>query len=683
MVAAMDNATPTDGGETGGLGALLEEAGSPYGADAVEALIAGVCAAPEGVEPERWMRLVAADPTPELAAALAAIKARIAAASDDGLGASTGHSGRLAGLRAELAKRELAGFVVQVGDEHHGEYVARRNERLAWISGFTGSAGFAAILHQEAAIFVDGRYTLQAEQQVNTRAWSRHHLIEEPASDWLAGHLAEGDRLGFDPWLHTPREAAKLKAACTKAGATLVALDDNPIDAIWSGQPPRPIGPVSAHGLEFAGKSSAEKRAELGAALATNAVDATVLSAPDSIAWLLNIRGADVPCTPLPLCFALLHASGDADLFIDPRKLLPGAAEALGAGVTRRTPDALGAALDGLGKAAKRVGLDPGSVPYWIATRLHEAGATLVEGDDPCQAPKARKNPVELAGATAAHERDGAALTRFLCWLDGAVANGGVSELDAIDRLAGFRAGGEHYRGPSFETISGAGEHGAIVHYRATPASDKPIGAGEIYLVDSGGQYLDGTTDVTRTVGFAEISSEQRTRFTLVLKGHIALATARFPKGTTGSQLDPLARQFLWREGLDFDHGTGHGVGSYLGVHEGPQRISKTASTVALEPGMIVSNEPGYYKTGAYGIRIENLVTVIEAEAPAGAEKPLLGFEILTLAPIDRKLVEPALLNAIERAWLDAYHARVRETLKPRLDEATARWLESATRPIA
>ncbi len=680
MVAAMANATKADA--TDDLDALLKAAGSRFGAGEIEALVAGVCAAPEGVEPDGWMRLVAPEPTPELAAALGAIKARIAAESDDGLGERTGHSGRLAALRAELAKRELAGFVMQVGDEHHGEYVAPRNERLAWISGFTGSAGFAAILAQEAAIFVDGRYTLQAEEQVNGKAFSRHHLIEEPASDWLAGHLAEGDALGFDPWLHTPREAARLEAACTKAGATLVALEDNPIDAIWNGQPPRPIGAVAAHDIAFAGQPSAEKRAGLGATLAKEATDTMVLSAPDSIAWLLNIRGADVPCSPLPLCFTLLHASGDADLFIDPRKLLPGTAETLGAEVTRYAPDALGAALNGLGKAAKRVGLDPGSVPSWIATRLRDAGATLVEGDDPCQAPKARKNAAEIAGTRAAHERDGAALTRFLCWLDGAVRNGGVSELDAIDQLASFRAGGEHYRGPSFETISGAGEHGAIVHYSATPESNKPIESGEIYLVDSGGQYLDGTTDVTRTVGFSAITPEQRMRFTLVLKGHIALATARFPKGTTGSQLDPLARQFLWQAGLDFDHGTGHGVGSYLGVHEGPQRISKMASTVAFEPGMIVSNEPGYYKTGAYGIRIENLVTVIEAEAPEGAEKPLLAFETLTLAPIDRKLVAPALLNPAERAWLDAYHARVRETLGPRLDEPTRRWLEAATQPI-
>ncbi len=681
MVAAMTKATEADA--TDGLSALLKAAGSPYGAGEIEALVAGVCAAPEGVEPDGWMRLVAPEPTPGLAAALGAIKARIVAGSDDGLGERTGHSARLAALRAELVKRELAGFVVQVGDEHHGEYVARRNERLTWISAFAGSAGFAAVLHQEAAIFVDGRYTLQAEQQVNTKAWSRHHLIEEPAADWLAGHLAKGSRLGFDPWLHTPREAARLEAACTKAGAELVALDDNPIDAIWDGQPPRPVGAVAAHDIAFSGQPSAEKRAELGATLTKDATDAMVLSAPDSIAWLLNIRGADVPCSPLPLCFALLHASGEADLFIDPRKLLPGTAEVLGNEVTLHAPDTLGAALDALGETAKRVGHDPGSAPSWIATRLRDAGATLVECDDPCQAPKARKNPAEIAGTKAAHERDGAALTRFLCWLDGAVRNGGVSELDAIDRLASYREGGEHYRGPSFETISGAGEHGAIVHYRATPESDKPIRADEVYLVDSGGQYLDGTTDVTRTVGFTTITPEQRVHFTLVLKGHIAMATTLFPKGTTGSQLDPMARQFLWQAGLDYDHGTGHGVGSYLGVHEGPQRISKMASTVAFEPGMIVSNEPGYYKTGAYGIRIENLVTVIEAEAPQGAEKPLLAFETLTLAPIDRKLIEPALLDPTERAWLNAYHARVHETLGSRLDDATARWLESATQPIA
>ncbi len=661
---------------------MLKEAGAALTVEGLRALVAGVAAAPDAEDAERWMGLVTAEPVPELAAALRALKDQIAAERDDGLEERAALPDRLAAFRAELTARELDGFVVQVGDEHQGEYVARRNERLAWLTGFTGSAGRAVILLDSAALFVDGRYTLQAKQQVDEAAFAHHHLIDDPIAGWLETTLSEGARLGFDPWLHSPRQAETLKAACSKAGAELVACEDNPIDAIWSGQPPRPLGSVEVHPPEFAGTSSAEKRAELGKALADAGADALVLTAPDSIAWLLNIRGNDVPCSPLPLGFAILEGSGAVALFIDPRKLLPGVVQALGNQVAIREPDALRDALDALGAAGKRVQLDPASAPAWIANRLDAAGAVRQDADDPCQLPKACKNAVELAGIRAAHVRDGAALTSFLGWLDGAVGDGGVSELDAVARLAGFRNGGENYRGPSFETISGAGEHGAIVHYRVTPASDRPIDAGGLYLVDSGGQYRDGTTDVTRTVAFATPADEPRRYFTLVLKGHIALACARFPDGTTGAQLDPLARAALWAAGLDFDHGTGHGVGSYLGVHEGPQRISKAGTRVALKPGMIVSNEPGYYKTGAYGIRIENLVAVIEAEAPAGAEKRLLGLETLTLAPIDRKLIDAGMLDDRERSWLDGYHARVGETLKPLLDTATARWLDAATRPI-
>ena len=434
------------------------------------------------------------------------------------------------------------------------------------------------------------------------------------------------------------------------------------------------------HELRFAGRAAADKRRALADKLAADGVDAVVLTAPDSIAWLLNIRGGDVPRTPLPLGFAILHRDAAVELFIDRRKLVPGLEGHLGNGVAVNPPDAFGAALDRLGAAKRRVLADPSGAAAWVFDRLAAAGAEAVRGDDPCALPKACKNPVELAGARAAHRRDGAAVTRFLAWL-GPAADGGLTEIAAAERLAVLRRGNELFRDFSFDSISGAGPNGAIVHYRVTPRTDRRLESGQLYLIDSGAQYLDGTTDITRTVAIGTPTAEMRDRFTRVLKGHIALATARFPKGTTGSQLDTLARTALWQAGLDYDHGTGHGVGSYLGVHEGPHRIAKVPNRVPLEVGMIVSNEPGYYKPGAYGIRIENLVTVVPAEVE-GAERPMLGFDTLTLAPIDRNLVEPALMTADEIAWLDSYHARVRETLTPLLDAGTAEWLAAATAPM-
>jgi Xaa-Pro aminopeptidase len=407
-----------------------------------------------------------------------------------------------------------------------------------------------------------------------------------------------------------------------------------------------------------------------------------VLTAPDSIAWLLNIRGSDVPHTPLPLGFGVLHRDETVGLFIDPRKLLPGVREHLGNAVTVTPPDGFGAALDRLGARRAKVLVDASQSSAWVLGRLADAGAELVRGADPCALPKACKNPVELDGTRAAHRRDGAALTRFMAWLAARLADGALKEIEASDRLEAFRREDARFRDLSFPTISGAGPNGAIVHYRASPATERPLEAGQLYLVDSGAQYLDGTTDVTRTIAIGQPSAEQRDRFTRVLKGHIALATARFPAGTTGSQLDTLARRPLWDAGLDFDHGTGHGVGSYLSVHEGPQRISKLPNTVALKPGMILSDEPGYYKTGGYGIRIENLVVVVPDQATQAPEREMLGFETLTLAPIDLTLVEPGLLSDSERAWLNAYHARVRDVIAPQVDVATARWLEQATRPI-
>jgi len=591
------------------------------------------------------------------------------------------HAERLAALRAELARRGLTGFVVPRADEHQGEYVPPRAERLAWLTGFDGSAGMAVVLADEAALFVDGRYTLQAGEQVDAEAFTVIHQAEISATDWIADHLPAGGRLGYDPWLHTLDGIARMAAAVERAGAALEACESNPLDAVWPDQPGPPLAPVVPHPLEFAGRSSADKRAEIGAALRKERHDAAVLTLPESIAWLLNVRGGDVPRTPLPLSFAIVHADGAVDWFVDPRKA-EGLDNHMDTEVRRHAPEDLGPMLDALGKRGAKVRVDPATAAAWVAQRLDGAGGTVARASDPCLLPKACKNQVELEGMRTAHRRDGVALTRFLAWLSRETPKGGLTELAAAARLEAFRREGEHYRDLSFDTISGAGPDGAIVHYRVTEASDRALEQGTLYLVDSGGQYLDGTTDVTRTVAIGEPTAEMRERFTRVLKGHIALATAVFPEGTSGSQLDALARAPLWQAGLDYDHGTGHGVGSYLSVHEGPQRISKLPNSVALRPGMVVSNEPGYYKAGAYGIRIENLITVVPVERPAGAERDLLGFETLTLAPIDLALVEPAMLTAAESAWLDRYHRRVRETVGPRLGDADRAWLDDATRAL-
>jgi Xaa-Pro aminopeptidase len=665
------------------LAALLREANSRYTPDSLRALIAGVLSAPEPIDPDAWMILVAPRPTPALAAQLRALKAQLASGYDDGLREGAWTKQRLSDFRAELARRGLDGFLLPRGDEHQGEYVSPRNERLAWLTGFTGSAGMTIVLSGRAAIFVDGRYTLQVRTQVDMTLFEARHLIEEPPADWLAAAATKGMKIGFDPWLHTEDGLARLKAGATKAGATLVAVDSNPVDAVWKGQPAAPLGPIVPHDVRYAGRSASDKRADIAQRIAADNFAAAVISAPDSIAWLLNIRGADVPHTPLPLAFAILHANGDVDLFVDDRKLVPGLNEHLGNRVQIVPPSGLGPALDKLGAQKARVLADAATSGAWITDRLARAGAEIIRAADPCALPKACKNAGELANTRTAHVRDGAALSKFLSWIAIEAPKGKLSEIDAADRLFEIRRTGENFRDTSFTTISGAGSNGAIVHYRATPSTNARIAPDMLYLVDSGAQYLDGTTDVTRTVAIGTADAEQRDRFTRVLKGHIALAMARFPKGTTGSQLDALARHALWQIGLDFDHGTGHGVGSYLSVHEGPHRISKVPNTVALQPGMIVSNEPGYYKTGAYGIRIENLVAVRELEPLPGAERPMLGFETLTLAPIDRALVEPKLLSDDELAWLNAYHARVRETLTPLVDPGTASWLAKATAPIA
>ncbi len=583
-------------------------------------------------------------------------------------------------LRAELDRRGLDGFAVPHADEYQSEYVPPCSERLAWLTGFTGSAGAAVILRDRAAFFTDGRYTLQAKAQVDGRAFELLHLVELPASTWIAANLPAGARLGYDPWLHTADGVATLTEAAERAGGRLVPVDGNPIDAVWRDRPAPPTAPIVPHPLAYAGTSAEEKRLAVADTLAKDKLDAAVLTAPDSIAWLLNVRGGDIPYTPLPLSFALLHADGRVSWFVDPRKLTDGLAAHLGNGVTVAPPEAFGPALDAL--RGKRVRLDHGNSPAWALDRLTAAGAMVTRGADPCQQPKACKNPVELAGTRAAHRRDGAALARFLHWLANAAPAGGLGEIAAADKLESFRRQGEHFRGLSFPTIAGAGPNGAIVHYRASPTSERKIEPGQLFLLDSGAQYLDGTTDVTRTIAIGPAGAEERRRFTRVLQGHIALAAARFPQGTTGSQLDVLARHALWGDGLDYDHGTGHGVGSFLGVHEGPQRISKVGNAQPLLPGMIVSDEPGYYKTGAYGIRIENLVAVTELGKAEGSDKPMLGFETLTLAPIDLALVEREIMSVAEIAWLNAYHARVRAEIAPLVEPEVAAWLAEATRAI-
>jgi Xaa-Pro aminopeptidase len=665
------------------IGKLLREAGSAYDAPALDALIEGVLAAPAEVGTS-WHMLVADPMPPELAEALEARRAAKAKGYRNGLATADferlSRAARIDLLRRELAAKGLDGVIVPRADEHQGEYVPPRGQRLAWLTGFTGSAGLAVVLRDRAALFVDGRYTLQAAAQVDTRLFELHHLIDEPPAQWIRGALARGGVLGYDPWLHTPHDVERFRAAARKASAELRAVLENPLDRVWSDRPAAPLAPVVPHIERFAGEAAQSKRARLGSSLAEEGVAAAVLTMPESIAWLLNIRGGDVPHTPLPLSFAILRQDGSVTLFIDRRKLAPGLERHLGNEVTVMPPEALGSALDALAAEGGRVQADPATAASWIFDRLQAARADIHRAADPCLLPKACKNPTEIAGTRAAHRRDGAALTRFLAWLSREATKGGLAEIAASDRLEAIRREGEHFRDLSFPTISGAGSNGAIVHYRATHETEKRLEPGSLYLLDSGAQYLDGTTDVTRTIAIGEPTQEMRDRFTRVLKGHIALALARFPKGTTGTQLDAFARRALWQEGLDYDHGTGHGVGSYLGVHEGPQRISKAPNGQALLPGMIVSNEPGYYKTGAYGIRIENLVLVQPADG--SAEREMLGFETLTLAPIDLSLIEPSLLDEGEIAWLDAYHARVREALTPLVDPDTARWLAAATQPI-
>jgi len=586
---------------------------------------------------------------------------------------------RVAALRAELARRGLDGLVVPRADRQQNEYLPASEERLAWLTGFTGSAGLAIVLADRAALFVDGRYTVQGAAQADENIFSIEHLVESPPEQWLEQYLKAGDKLGYDPWLHTTESAERLKKACATAGAELVAVDGNPIDALWKDRPPPPAGRVVLHDIKLAGESAPDKLKRVRGELAKLRADALVVSDPQNIAWAFNIRGADVPHTPLALSFALVPREGRPALYVDAGKLDDKVRQALEEFADVRAPNALTGDLAAF--KGKSVRLDQASAADALTRLVADYGGRPARVRDPIALMKAVKNHAEIAGARAAHKRDGAALARFLAWLEREAPKGKLTEIDAVKALESFRRDSGLLKDISFPTIAGAGPNGAIVHYRVTEGSNRRIGMNELLLVDSGAQYEDGTTDVTRTVVVGSATDEMRDRFSRVLKGHIAIATAIFPENTSGAQLDPLARTALWQAGLDFDHGTGHGVGSYLSVHEGPARISKLG-TVALRRGMILSNEPGYYKTAAYGIRTENLVLVIAAPEPAGAEKPLNAFETLTLAPIDRRLIETRMLTSKERAWLDSYHTRVHEVIGPLLDPETRKWLEKATRPL-
>jgi Xaa-Pro aminopeptidase len=589
---------------------------------------------------------------------------------------------RLAALRARLRAEGFDGFVVPRADEHQGEYVAPSAERLAWLTGFTGSAGIAVVLAEEAAVFVDGRYTLQVREQVDPGAFTPVHVTETPPSRWLGERVGAGMRIGYDPMLLTLAQVRRYEAACEAKGAAFVAMAENPVDAIWRDRPAPPVGPVSLHPAAFAGVDAADKIARLDERLAADGLDAALLTQPDSVAWLLNLRGSDVAHNPVALAFAVLRRGERPAVFLDGRKLSNEVRATLEEVAEVYGPGRLEATLELLGERKAKVLVDPDLTAAGLCRRLAAAGATLVEGQDPVLLPKAVKNAVELDGARAAQVRDGVAVTRFLAWLDAAAPSGEVDEIEAAEALERFRAETGLLKEISFDTISAAGPNAAIPHYRVNRRSNRKIAPGEIFLIDSGAQYEDGTTDITRTVIVGAPTAEMRDRNTRVLAGHIAIATARFPAGTSGAQLDPLARLMLWKAGLDFDHGTGHGVGSYLSVHEGPQRLSKLGTT-PLEAGMILSNEPGFYKAGQWGIRIENLIVVTPAEPIDGGERPMHGFETITLAPIDRRLIEPALLAPDALAWLDGYHARVRATLSPHLDDSARAWLEAATAPLA
>ncbi len=584
-------------------------------------------------------------------------------------------------IRAEMARMGLDGFLIPHEDEHQNEYLPAANERLAWATGFTGSAGAAVVLAEKAAVFTDGRYTLQVRDQTDAALFDVRDLVEGGVPLYLETAVPPRAVIGYDPRLHSPDALTSLKAAAAKSGAELRAVDANPVDLAWGAErPAQPQAAVRPHTADVSGEDSADKRARIGEAIRAAGGNAAVLTAPSSVAWLFNVRGGDVIRSPLPLGQAIVREDGTARLFLDPAKVTPELRAWLGNQVTVEPSEGLEPALSEL--EGKRVALDPAQTSAWYVEALERAGAQVVRAPDPAMLPRAVKNAVEIAGARSAHERDAAALARFLHWMATDAQTSLPDEIEVATRLEACREATGALEDLSFDSIVGAGPNGAVVHYRATRRTNRRIAPGELFLVDSGAQYRDGTTDITRTVAFGPVGREEHDRFTRVLRGHIALSRARFPAGVSGMALDALARVPLWEAGLDYDHGTGHGVGSFLGVHEGPQRIARQSSPQALLPGMILSNEPGVYKEGAYGIRIENLVVVTPAAIVGDGDREMLGFEVLTLAPIDRRLIDPGALTPAERAWTDAYHARVLATVAPAVEPVVAGWLEEACAPL-
>ncbi|HXV31413.1 MAG TPA: aminopeptidase P family protein [Sinorhizobium sp.] len=593
---------------------------------------------------------------------------------------------RVAALRAAFPSLGIDGFLVPRADEFQGEYVPACSERLSWLTGFTGSAGVALVTQREAIVFVDGRYVTQLKEQVDGRVFTGGNLVGEPPHVWLEGHAPKGFRLGIDPWLHTAAEVRRLEKALSTIGGALVFLDKNPLDELWTDRPSAPLGRVTIQPIEHAGQLAREKIPAIAATVERAKTAAVVLTDPSSVAWTFNIRGCDVPHTPHPLARAIIHANGRAELVLDKRKTGIEEEAYLTQLADIAAPGSFDDRLAALVSSGAAIMIDPDLAPFAIGELIRIKGGSVVEATDPSRLPRARKNAAEIAGSVRAHLQDGAAMVEFLAWLDRAEP-GSVTEIGATMRLEALRTAlGERMQNPlkdiSFDTIAGAGSHAAIMHYRVTTDTDRPIEPGTMFLIDSGAQYINGTTDITRTIAIGAVPEEQKRFFTLVLKGMIAISTARFPKGSRGVDLDPLARIALWKAGADYAHGTGHGVGSYLSVHEGPQRIARLA-TQELLPGMILSNEPGYYRPGAFGIRIENLVVVSEASNIESGDQPMLGFDTLTFCPIDRRLVLPALLTGEELAWLNAYHAETREKLMPLLtDEETRAWLATATQAI-
>lgn len=589
---------------------------------------------------------------------------------------------KLTALREWMLKNGFFGLLVPTADEYQGEYVAASARRLEWLTGFSGSAGEAVILLDRAFLFVDGRYTLQAQKETETQQITVIQTPDARAGDWLFAALPAGACIGYDSWLHTPNEVKKMAAACAKNGAKIVPLPYNPVDTLWTDKPAADIERAVFLPENYTGLDSTAKIAEITSALGMDQDDALVFSSPESIAWLLNVRGRDIPYVPIVQSFAVLYKNGTVDWFVDPAKITDHLRSLLSPLVEIKSPDLLGVILDALGIQKARVQLDMALSPAWIYERLSAAGATVHAKEDPCLIRKACKNITERDGAVNAHIKDGIAMCRFLRWFDEEAPKGGLTEMDAVRKIDEFRADNPLYRGESFATIAASEKNAAYIHYHTSEKNNAPVKPDAMFLIDTGAQYLDGTTDITRTIAVGNVSALEKKRYTQVLKGHIAIATIAFPEGTTGSQLDILARQFLWRDGVDYAHGTGHGVGSYLSVHEGPQRIARGSSRIALMPGMLISNEPGYYKADAFGIRLENVVMVEPLPPTEGSEIKTLGLSTLSLAPFDRRLIDKAQLTPREKVWLDGYHARIRRIISPLVDPQTARWLAEACAPL-